>query len=140
LSNSKDISISKEVLPELPNDYQETSLGDRRGAKKQYRSTSTSSSGNLHAREYDNKFTIHIDQEDPRRNPIGHLVKDAPETIAAAATTMYIAKRKFGKSTKLSTAQDNSGFLSGGGLIGTLLLSFIALNSVFRILKTILFG
>ena len=53
----------------------ETNLGDKKGAKKQYRY------GNLHIREYDNKYTVHMDKHDPRSDPIRHLVWDAPEVL-----------------------------------------------------------
>jgi hypothetical protein len=128
---SKDIIISKEVLSELPADIEETSLGDRRGAKKQYRSPS-----NLHIREYDDKFSIHIDRVDPRKNPLGHLIKDSPETIAAAVTSLYFAKRSLEK-RRFSGMPDRN-FL-GPGLFG-LFASFITLNAVFRFLKKVLFG
>lgn len=133
MPDSKDIVISKEILPELPPDYEETYLGDSRGAKKQYRSHSSG----LHVREYDDKFTIHIDRADPRRNPIGHLIKDSPETIAAAATTLYFVRRSLEKRKLTST--HGSTFL-GIGLLSGLFNSFLAFNSVFRFLKTALFG
>ena len=129
-SSKKDFRISKEVLSELPPDIEETALGDRRGAKKQYRSSS-----NLHIREYDDRFVVHIDRVDPRKNPLGHLIKDSPETIAAAATSLYFAKRSLGN-RRLSRTQD-FGFL-GLSLFG-LFASFITLNAVFRFLKEVLF-
>ncbi len=49
---------------------EETKLGDRKGAAKQYRK------GNLHIREYEDKFTVHTDRVDPRDDPIGHLIYD----------------------------------------------------------------
>ena len=57
----------------------ETKLGDKKGAKKQYRY------GNLHIREYDDKFTVHLDKVDPRKNPLGHLLIDAPEVLIGLA-------------------------------------------------------
>jgi len=57
----------------------ETKLGDKKGARKQYRY------GNLHIREYDNKFTVHLDKVDPRKNPLGHLLIDAPEVLIGLA-------------------------------------------------------
>ncbi len=128
---SKDVAISKEVLPELPPEFKETLLGDRRGARKQYRSSTA------HAREYEDKFTIHIDREDPRRNPLGHLLKDSPETIAAAATTLYFAKRSLEKG-QLMARENHSGF-SGLGLF-SFLASFFFFNRVFGFLKRILCG
>jgi hypothetical protein len=67
------ILIPKSVRPII--DYPETNLGSKKGAKKQYRC------GTLHIREYENYYSIHMDRIDPRIDPIGHLVKDAPEYI-----------------------------------------------------------
>ena len=54
---------------------EETKLGDKKGAIKQYRK------GNLHIREYDSKFTVHSDRADPRKDPLGHLLFDAQEVL-----------------------------------------------------------
>ena len=54
---------------------EETKLGDRNGAAKQYRK------GNLHIREYEDKFTVHTDRVDPREDPIGNLIYDAQEVL-----------------------------------------------------------
>ena len=54
---------------------EETILGQKNGAKKQYRY------GNLHIREYNDKFLVHTDKIDPRVNPLGHLIHDAPEVF-----------------------------------------------------------
>ena len=70
-----EIEIPKELGPFLLDKAQETNLGHKNGAKKQYRY------GNLHIREYDNKFLVHNDKVDPRKNPVGHLVQDAPEVL-----------------------------------------------------------
>ena len=58
---------------------EETRLGDRKGATKQYRK------GNLHIREYEDKFTVHTDRVDPREDPIGHLIYDAQEVLIGLA-------------------------------------------------------
>ena len=58
---------------------EETKLGDRNGATKQYRK------GNLHIREYEDKFTVHTDRVDPRDDPIGHLIYDAQEVLIGLA-------------------------------------------------------
>ena len=67
------ILIPKAVRPII--DYTETNLGSKKGAEKQYRY------GTLHIREYENYYSVHIDKVDPRIDPIGHLLKDAPEYI-----------------------------------------------------------
>jgi hypothetical protein len=64
------ILIPKSVRPII--DYNETNLGSKKGAEKQYRY------GTLHIREYQNHYSVHMDKVDPRIDPIGNLLKDAP--------------------------------------------------------------
>ena len=71
----KEIEVPKQLRQFMLEDARETNLGDKKGAKKQYRY------GNLHIREYDNKYTVHMDKHDPRSAPIRHLVWDAPEVL-----------------------------------------------------------
>ena len=123
---SEKVSISKEVLPELPPEYSKTNLGDPRGSKRQYRSSTA------HVREYEDRFTIHIDREDPRKNPVGHLLRDSPETIAAFATNLYFAKKRSDKKEETGSSQLKFSLLG-------FLLSFFFLNHAFRHLKEILF-
>ena len=89
------ILIPKSVRPII--DYTETNLGSKKGAEKQYRY------GTLHIREYENYYSVHMDKVDPRINPIGHLLKDAPEyiicgimssTIGLKVGTEFYKKRK----------------------------------------------
>ena len=54
---------------------EETKLGDKKGAIRQYRK------GNLHIREYESRFTVHSDRVDPRKDPLGHLLFDAQEVL-----------------------------------------------------------
>jgi hypothetical protein len=125
------IRISKEVLPELPSDYEETELGDKRGASKQYRNL------NVHVREYDDSYTIHIDRADPRRDPLGHLLKDAPETVAAFATSLYFAKRSLDRAgSKQKDVGENQSVLRFSLL--SFLSSFIAMSGLYRWLKELL--
>ena len=58
---------------------EETKLGDKKGAIRQYRK------GNLHIREYELKFTVHSDRVDPRKDPLGHLLFDAQEVLVGLA-------------------------------------------------------
>lgn len=71
-----EIEIPKEIREFMPDAAEETVLGDPRGGRRQYRY------GNLHIREYDDKFLVHTDAVDPRKDPIGHLLHDAPEVLA----------------------------------------------------------
>ncbi len=75
----KEIEVPKHLREFMLGGAKETKLGDKKGAKKQYRY------GNLHIREYDDKFTVHLDKVDPRKNPLGHLLVDAPEVLVGLA-------------------------------------------------------
>jgi len=91
-----EIEIPKELRQFMLQDAEETLLGKKNGAKKQYRY------GNLHIREYEDKFLVHMDKVDPRKNPLGHLVFDAPEifiglvcaAIGGGKVASYIYKNK----------------------------------------------
>ena len=96
------IIVPKAVRPIV--DLKETVLGGKKGARRQYRY------GNLHVRDYDTHYTVHIDRVDPLKNPLGHLLVDAPEYIAGAAAAVIVGRRvgaavysrrkKEGKSTR----------------------------------------
>ena len=51
----KEIEVPKHLRQFMLEGAQETKLGDKKGAKKQYRY------GNLHIREYEDKFLVHMD-------------------------------------------------------------------------------
>ena len=89
---------------------EETKLGDKKGAIKQYRK------GNLHIREYESKFTVHSDMADPRKDPLGHLLLDAQEVLVGLA-----------------------GAALGGGLVGKLIYE-MKKNSIFRKQQSIIGG
>jgi hypothetical protein len=89
---------------------EETKLGNKKGAIRQYRK------GNLHIREYDSKFTIHSDRVDPRKDPLGHLLFDAQEVLVGLA-----------------------GAALGGGLVGKLIYS-MKKDSLFKKQQSIIGG
>ena len=70
-----EIAVPKELREFMLEEAEETFLGQKNGAKKQYRY------GNLHIREYEDKFLVHTDKIDPRKDPLGHLIIDAPEVL-----------------------------------------------------------
>jgi hypothetical protein len=102
IAGDGNIIVPKAVRPII--DLKETSLGSKKGAKRQYRY------GDLPIRDYDSHYSIHMDRIDPLSNPLGHLLVDAPEylTVATAAftvgrrlgTTAHNIRKKQGKSTK----------------------------------------
>jgi len=98
-----EIEVPKELREFMPEGAEETILGQKNGAQKQYRY------GNLHIREYNDKFLVHTDKVDPRVNPIGHLVHDAPEILIGIACGIFagtINAKKFSykNSKKISLA------------------------------------
>lgn len=102
IDDDGNIIIPKAVRPII--DLQETPFGSKKGARSQYRY------GDLHIRDYGSHYSVHIDRVDPMSNPLGHLLLDAPEYLAAATaalivgrglgTTVYNMRKKQGKSTK----------------------------------------
>ena len=78
----EEIEIPKELGSFILDKAEETSLGQKNGANKQYRF------GNLHIREYDDKFLVHTDKADPRKDPLAHLVLDAPEILVGLASAI----------------------------------------------------
>ena len=96
-----EIEVPKELREFMLEEAKETFLGQKNGAKKQYRY------GNLHIREYDDKFLVHNDRIDPRKDPIGHLIYDAPEVLIGLACAIFggsqIAKKVMNTNSKKLT-------------------------------------
>lgn len=82
-----EIEVPKALREFMLEGAQETILGQKNGAKKQFRY------GNLHIREYDDKFLVHTDKIDPRKDPLGHLVYDAPEVLIGIACSILGASK-----------------------------------------------
>ena len=112
----KEIDVPKQVRQFMLEGALDTKLGDKKGAKKQYRY------GNLHIREYDNKYTVHMDKYDPRSDPIRHLVCDAPEVLVGLAAAI-ISGSKVGSYlySKNKNAKQTSIF---SGLIASLVTGY----------------
>ena len=108
-----EIEVPKELREFMLEEAEETILGQKNGAFKQYRY------GNLHIREYDDKFLVHNDKVDPRKDPIGHLIHDAPEVLIGLAFAVFggsqITKKFLNKQSKKSTLTSDliSSIISG---------------------------
>jgi hypothetical protein len=79
------IIIPKAVRPII--DLKEAPLGSKKGANKQYRY------GNLYIRDYETHYSVHMDRVDPLTNPLGHLLVDAPESLAATTAAFIVGSR-----------------------------------------------
>jgi hypothetical protein len=110
-----EIEVPKELREFMIDGAEETTLGQKNGAIKQYRY------GNLHIREYDNKFLVHTDRIDPRKDPLGHLVYDAPEVLIGLACAVFggsqVAKKLRNK--------DKSNLPVGAGLLSSIISGYI---------------
>ena len=78
------IIVPKSVRPTI--EYEETLLGNKKGAKRQFRHK------NLHIREYGDYYTVHMDKVDPRKDPFGHLLIDAPKFLVGLMTAVSMGK------------------------------------------------
>jgi len=96
-----EIEVPKELREFMLEEAEETILGQKNGAQKQYRY------GNLHIREYDDKFLVHTDKIDPRVNPIGHLVHDAPEVLIGLACGIFNGAHSAKKFSKKNSNKIN---------------------------------
>lgn len=104
-----EIEVPKEVRPFMLEEAKETNLGQKNGADKQYRY------GNLHIREYDDKYLLHMDKIDPRKDPLGHLIADAPEVLVGIASAILGGKQvasKIHKTQNPKSASLITGFLA----------------------------
>ena len=125
-----EIEIPKELRQFMLQDAEETLLGQKNGANKQYRY------GNLHIREYEDKFLVHMDKFDPRKNPLGHLVFDAPEILiglACAAIGGGKVASYIYKNNKDSMFVKQTSTLSG--LISSLIFGYLGYSLTKKIKK-----
>lgn len=115
-----EIEVPKELRPFMLEKAKETLLGHKNGATKQYRY------GNLHIREYNDKFLVHMDKVDPLRNPLGHLLVDAPEVLiglaSAAVGGTKAASYFYNKTNKTKNAKQISTVV---GLLSSLAIGYI---------------
>ena len=101
----REIRVPKGAREFVPDWAEETVLGEPQGSRRQYRY------GNLHIREYDDCYTVHTDRVDPRRDPLGHLIRDAPEVLIgagcglAAGALAYVASKNMGGGSSRSDSE-----------------------------------
>jgi hypothetical protein len=79
-----DIIVPKDVRPTI--DYDGTRLGNREGAKRQFRYN------NLHIKEYCGHYAVHVDKVDPGKDPLGHLLIDAPEFLMGIISAISVGR------------------------------------------------
>ncbi len=110
-----EIEVPKELREFMPDKAELTELGQKNGANKQYRF------GNLHIREYDDKFLVHTDKVDPRNDPLGHLIHDAPEVLVGLACAAF-GGSKVASSVFKNNNKNNSAL---SGLIASVVAGYL---------------
>jgi len=111
-----EIEVPKELREFMPEKAELTSLGQKNGANKQYRF------GNLHIREYDDKFLVHTDRVDPRKDPLGHLIHDAPEVLVGLACAAFGGSKVASSIFKNNNSKKHS---SLAGLAASILAGYL---------------
>jgi hypothetical protein len=87
---SESLRVGKSEMPELPPEFEPTTWGTptwiaHPGAVGQYRAPEA-----LHAYDVEDAWDLHRDRYDPKENPIGHFLFDAPELAIAAGVSMLV--------------------------------------------------
>jgi hypothetical protein len=131
ISDENDILIPKSVRPIV--EYEDTRLGERKGAKRQFRI------GNLHVREYNEYYAAHLDKIDPNKDALGHLMVDAPQYVIAILAAISVGRLVSGVvyNDKVNNHNKNgfpfSNELVAGWIAGS--ICYIASNIVKGIIK-----
>jgi len=121
-----EIEIPKDVRSIMLEGAEETKLGQKNGAKRQYRY------GNLHIREHDDKYLVHMDRIDPRKSPLGHLILDAPEVLVGLAGAAIGGAKVF---SYIKNKQKNSIFAKQAATASGLVASLAAGYLVYTLAK-----
>ncbi|AKA48620.1 hypothetical protein IX51_05355 [uncultured archaeon] len=61
------------------------SVGERKGQVADWRASVSGSDRGVHVVEFRNCYSIHVDQYDPYKKPVEHIIYDSPRTGAALA-------------------------------------------------------
>lgn len=78
--------LLKSSHPTLPECFCETMLGEMfNGAGRQLRGPH-----GAHVHEFEDRWVIHRDRVNASKDPLGHLVKDAPEYLASLALSAIV--------------------------------------------------
>ena len=85
------ISLPKSEIPSLPREFRESFLGTppwiaHPGASRQFRGP-----GATHAYELSDRFEVHRDKYDPKTDPLGHIIFDAPELVIATGVATLLS-------------------------------------------------
>ncbi len=106
-------TLPRESLPKLPECFRETILGEMvDGAGRQLRGPHGS-----HVHEFPDRWVLHRDLVDAGKNPIGHLLRDAPEyptsLLLGALAGLAIGRRSRNKAMLAAGLASTLALVSG---------------------------
>lgn len=81
LLEHEDLKIMKGVVLHPSKVGFRKAIGEPVGQKADYRLAFPDGRG-IHVKEYDHYYLIHWDKKDPKIDPLGHLLEDAPHWLA----------------------------------------------------------
>lgn len=111
LPHHKNYVLPKEDYRALPECFNETFLGETvLGALQQFRGPF-----GAHVHEFEDRFELHRDFVNADEDPVGHLVKDAPEYLASILIALATGIAS-------SQKQDKGKAFLAGGLTGAMAL------------------
>ena len=116
IDSAGNVIVLKSIRPLI--DYPETILGSMRGAIRQFRH------GNLHIREYEEYYTTHMDVIDPRKDPLGHLLIDAPEYLIALLSGLWVVQHGISGANKRRRAETND-IISSNNTVSGIVAKFV---------------
>lgn len=79
------------------------SIGEMKGQIADWRASIPGSDRGVHVVEFKEMYSIHVDQYDPHKKPIEHLVHDSPKTgiaVALAGLGLFLAARHISRRKK----------------------------------------
>lgn len=122
---SDEIEVPKEIRPFMLESAEETKLGQKNGAIRQFRY------GNLHIREYEDKYLVHVDKVDPRNDPLGHLIHDAPEFLIGIASAYWGGKKVASEVYKLQKNKPLAEITAGiTGMLTSVVIGYVGYSIV----------
>lgn len=136
IDDENSIVVPKPVRPTI--DYEETHFGNKKGARRQFRYK------NLHIREYGDHYTVHVDKVDPSKDPLGHLLIDAPEYLVGIMSAILAGKlvgsaisdSEWGEDDNRGTRLSNG--IAAGCIMGSAAItSYVATNILKKIIRSI---